>query len=60
MGGILMTQQEMLDMKLHEYAEPLNDCKISVLRVPGGWLYITYDYEKGNEINSTFVPIPEV
>ena len=46
--------QELKDMSLHEAKEI--DTFVSVLRVPGGWIY---EIVNGNRVQNVYVPLPE-
>lgn len=59
---LLYTSQEIdiYDMKLHEEAKigeynPVADYTTNVMRVPGGWIYRSYDKSNGI-MASSFVP----
>lgn len=53
-----MTEQELMDMKLHEGINIYPECVIGketyVTRVMGGWIYDGYGFK-----TSTFVPEPK-
>jgi hypothetical protein len=44
------------DMKLHEFVKI--DNKLTVMRVPGGWIYNRFGWDDGDVLRtSTFVPL---
>lgn len=48
-----MTEQELMDMKLHETISTDN---MTIIRVIGGWLYVTW---YGDDTPAVFVPEPK-
>lgn len=54
-----MDKKEMLDMELNEVKQVASytNTKVSVIRVLGGWLYITNNWHmNGCSVHSVFVP----
>ena len=48
---------ELYEMKLHDVITPKGPEAISILRVPGGWVYsIFVETEGGYDVSNTFVP----
>ena len=51
-----MTEQDLNAMEIHDmYQIEKGTYLISILRVPGGWIYTTKKH-KGEELSSVFVP----
>jgi len=44
---------ELLQMDLHEVLTPSCDPHVSIMRVPNGWIYTTFD---DGRLSSVFVP----
>ena len=52
-----MMSDSLYKMKLHEELCPNTKAAISIVRVPGGWIYSTYyDVENCGNVSAVFVP----
>ena len=53
-----MTEKEMIDMPVNTTGG-VDD--VYIRRVPGGWIYYNWDYEKDCPVDvGTYVPLPNV
>lgn len=50
----MSNQKNIYELELHESIQL--PCGTSIMRVPGGWLYGVWDYEKEQDKSGTFVP----
>jgi hypothetical protein len=48
-------EKNIYELKLHESTDMA--CGIAIMRVPGGWIYDMWDYEKDMSKTGTFVPL---
>ncbi len=59
-----LTHDDLRSMKLHEFSYLPGSENVSVLRVPGGWIYVLhlYDPARGDytALSSCFVPYTNV
>lgn len=55
-----MDMKDLLEMKLHDEIEPWKGFRI--VRVPGGWLYLTDNEQAGGhwQTSQSFVPEPAI